>query len=136
MKHFLNWPGDFETPRFAATEFDRSLVALFDEIIVSGGGVHMDEDLALFGFSRNNRVIDFVRRGSRFWEVWPQENGEMKRLGPRFGLGEHACIVVRGIDDIRALAIRWLGGLAMEAVMGNITFWDRCKTRNPLERIT
>jgi hypothetical protein len=135
MKRFRNWPGDFLAPRVSDTEFGLALISLFDEMIAKGGKAYADDDWALFGFSQNYRMIDFVRRGSHFWEVWPQERGEMKRLGPFFGLAEHACIVVRGIEDIRTLATRWLDGAATEIVTENVTFWDRCDIRQPLERI-
>lgn len=137
MNRFRNWPEDFEgPPPVDDTPFGHALIGLFGEIVGIGGKVRLDDACMLFGFVRNNRAMDFVRRGSQFWEVWPQEGDEAKPLGPIFGKAKHACIVVRGVDDIRALAIRWLNGLPVETAIENVTFWDRCHTERPLDRPT
>jgi hypothetical protein len=93
MSHIRKWPADFDgPPPVDDTPFGHALIGLFGEILAVSGEVHLDDAGMLFGFARKNRAIEFVRRGSQFWEVWPQEGGQATPLGPVFGKAEHASM--------------------------------------------
>jgi hypothetical protein len=137
----LLWPNEFlgSTP---ATDFGASLVALFDQIIASGGSVRAVRDWALFSFSRDNHAIYFVRRGrlrgdsGTCWEVCLYHDGEEQKLGRLFGIRPHACVVISGFEDLRAVTDCWLDGLPLDSVAHCATFWDRSDTSRPLESLT
>jgi hypothetical protein len=138
MSEIPQWPDDFPDPA-PVTDFDVVLVAFFDQIIASGGAVHADRYWSLFGFSRDKRMIDFVRRGRLrrsagvCWEVWPNDDRKSLRLGALFGIRAYACVVISGIDDLLTVTERWLNGMTLDALLDGATFWDKMDTSNPLE---
>jgi len=144
MLHSLRWPDDFTDPT-PGTEFDSGLVDLFNELTALGVSVHADSNWSLFGFARDFRSIDYIRRGrtrvavcgatmnrETYWEVWPVSDGKDDRLGPYFGLDDCACIVVCGLTSIRTATIRWLAQKTVRETIGDIECWDRSDPSSPL----
>lgn len=144
MSRILRWPDEFADPT-PVTDFDAELVQLFNEQIAVGVIVHADSHWSLFGFERDSRKIDLVRRGRTrtgfsgarinreiYWEAWPVCGGTSARLGPLFGLNECACIVICGLAAIRDVTIRWLDRRTVRETMTGIECWDRSNTTSPL----
>ena len=138
MPEFRYWPDDFPVVE-PSTDFDVALVAFFDQMVAADVSVYVDGGWSLFGFSRDYRRIDFVRRGrlrrgsGQCWEVWPYDGDASLRLGSHFGVREHACIVVDGIAGIRASAECWIGGNDISDLIRCAEFWDRMDGSKPLE---
>ena len=137
MEVILQWPDDFADLK-PVTVFDQALVEFFHQVIERGGKVHADRHWSLFGFSRSTRMIEFVHRGQlhrveHCWEVWPYHNRVRQMLGPMFGIREHACVVICGIDDLRNVTNRWLEQMPLNSVQSGATFWDRMDASKPLE---
>ena len=134
------WPADFDDPQ-PVTDFDSELVTYFDALIASGGEVRAYRSWTSFTISRDSRMVDFtwrgrLRRGApRCWEVRPIDDGKCYRLGTLFGLDECACVVIAGIEDLRNITDRWLGGLPVESLLDGVTYWDKTDTTNPLESV-
>lgn len=85
-----------------------------------------------FGVSNGlSRQIDFMHRGRGragwpvCWEVLIYDSGTRIRLGPCFGLGESACIVVSGYDAVEQVANAWLGGSDLATLPATVDFYDR-----------
>jgi hypothetical protein len=138
MPELRYWPADFPVVD-PTTDFDVALVSFFDQMVAAGTSVYVDQMWSLFGFSRGERRIDFVRRGrlrrgaGQCWEVWPYDGVNSLRLGPIFNIREYACVVIHGICDIRIIVDRWLGGTTMAALIDGVDFWDRMDSSQPLE---
>jgi len=138
MSEFLLWPADFDDPN-PVTDFDAELATYFDAIIASGGVVRAIRSWTSFTIARDSRMVDFtcrgrLRRGApRCWEIRPIDDSNCYRLGTLFGIRDHACIVIAGIDDLRSITNRWLTGLPLEALLDGVTYWDKTDTTKPLE---
>ena len=104
--------------------------------------MYTDQTMALFGFSRESRRIDFIRRGrlhrgsGQCWEVWPYDGDDSFRLGSQFGIREHACVVVDGIAGVSAAAECWIAGNDMSDLARCADFWDKMDGSKPLEAQT
>jgi len=137
MREFRYWPDDFPVVQ-PSTDFDVALVAFFDQMVAANVTVYVDQTWSLFGFSQDNRRIEFVRRGrlrrgaGQCWEVWPFDGVNSLRLGPIFNIGEYACVVVDGIQNIRVVVERWLSGATLETLVDGVEFWDKMDASRPL----
>ncbi len=137
MTHILRWPDEFSdaTP---VTDFGDALTEFLDEMIELGSSVSATESWTSFAIWRGARMVDLIRRGKlgfnrqHCWEVRLFANGETVALGPIFELREHACVVIAGIDDLRAVTTPWLAGENVELVISQADFWDKMDTSHPL----
>lgn len=135
MPEIQYWPFQIGKP---STDFDSALVALFDQMVADGVTVYVEQSWSVFGFSRKSRRIEFVRRGrlrrggGQCWEVWPFDGANSLGLGPIFNLREFACVVVEGVQNIGAVAERWLGGATLETAINGVDCWDRMHPSKPL----
>lgn len=147
MSNLLRWPGDFADVK-AVTAFQIAVTAFFDQITAAGATVQVAHDETLLAFERRLRRVDFVLRGhSRklngqqfnnrepLWEVCPSDNGRMHRLGPLFGIGDTACVVITGISDIAAVTKRWLDGDTIADTVKGVSCWDRSEMSSPLNAV-
>lgn len=140
MTRLQQWPDDVPDSS-PAPDFDARMAVFMDQFIASDGTVHADDSWSLFGFSRGNRRVDFVRRGllrpgaGLAWEVWPHADGESLQLGPLFGIRPYACVVISGFDDLCAVTNCWLNGSPLESLLSVATFWDKMDTSTPLESV-
>jgi len=147
MPSTLSWPNEIADPR-PTNGFGDNFVPFLEEMRASGANVLAESGWSLFEFSRNDRSIHFVRRGrsqeldgvsranpDMYWEAIPVQKGVAHRLGPLFGIREHACVVVCGVPDIRLITIRWLNGDSIAATVRGISLWDRLAPSSPLQGI-
>jgi hypothetical protein len=134
MLYMLRWPDDFDDPR-PVTGFDESLeialVAFFDQMIASGATILANSTWMSFAISRGTRTVEFVRRGRHYWEVLLAD-GHGIRLGPIFGIGDSACVVVNGTAEARTVAEHWIDGSSIETLVKLVAFYDRM---NPTQRL-
>jgi len=144
MAEFLRWPDDVSDPPNEL--FGAQCSPFLTDMVQSGAEVHADPSWMSFGFSRGIRTVNFTRRGKSrsrspnapnytYWEVWLLESGEAHRLGPIFGIRDHACVVVCGFDHIQKITKRWLHEHSIKSVIKGLTFWDRMDAGKPLEPV-
>ena len=137
MPELRYWPDDFPVVQ-PSTDFDVALVAFFDQMVAANVTVYVDQYWSFFGFLLDNRRIEFVRRGrlrrgaGKCWEVLPIDGDNSLRLGPIFNIREYACVVVDGIQNIRLVVERWLGGATLETLADVVEFWDKMDASGPL----
>ena len=143
MSEFLYWPTDSADSK-PVTCFEPEFLAFFDEMSESGVVVQTD-CMCFFGFTWGSRCTEFIRRGhsslvdgrmlhsrDHYWQVLPIVDGVLQPLGPIFGLGDHDCVVISGLANIRSITTRWLAGTALVASMRGITFMDQSGGSSPL----
>ena len=137
IKH-LQWPDEFinKTPMVT---FGVEFISFLKEMNASGATITADETWTTFAIRRDNRIVDFTRRGRlgrgrpECWEVRPCENGHELQLGVVFGIRDYACVVTAGLEYIQTISKMWLSGSDIESLVRCVSFWDKMGTGNPLE---
>lgn len=101
---------------------EKELEPFFEEALTQGyhpfrNAIDGKMIMSGFGVSAGHREAFFINRGrdcrgSRglLWEVLLRDAERWIRLGPFFGLHDHACIVVSGIEAIRVVCFCYLAG--------------------------
>lgn len=122
------WPEPDECP------IEESLEPLIRDAFDRGYRPYRDGDfLGAFGVSNGKaRQIDFFHRGrgrpewrGPLLEVLLINADDCIRLGPYFGLGESACVVVNGCDAAMEVCRVWLSGDSVESVLASTDFMNR-----------
>ncbi|TWT34484.1 hypothetical protein [Blastopirellula retiformator] len=143
MSLLLQWPHDVD--RSSDIGADVELSELFDQATSAGAMVQLDPYASFFEIAQGGRKVELIRRGrgrrivpgqptsdrQRLWEVIVQDDLVYFRLGPLFGIGAYACVVI-GEADICEFAFRWLDGQPLSEAVGEIQFWDRSSHNAPL----
>ena len=138
MITFLKWPDEFDSPIPLSTFGDR-LTDVLTELVEFECEVIAEQHWSWFSVSREGRMIDLVCRGrlrhnrNSCWEVRLSCNDQPVPLGGFFGIREHACVVISGIDDLRTLTNLWLAGAEIHSLLRSVIFWDRMDSEQPLQ---
>lgn len=137
----VRWPVEF-IDSVPATNFGNSSNVLLKELVEFGCDVTADGDWTWFSISRDDRTIDFVRRGrlgynrDYCWEVRLSSEKQPVQLGMLFGIRECACVVITGMKDIRNVAKTWLDGNDISSLLRIATFWNKMDAKEPLQAPT
>lgn len=138
MVNILRWPDEF-TDATPIVDLGVEFGEFLQQMNTAGATVLAEECWSSFALRREERMVDFIRRGRlrhgfpQCWEVCLTHHGKGVPLGPEFGLRECACVVVSGLDAIRPVTEAWLDGSDIDAILHVATFWDRTNTIDPLE---
>lgn len=134
----LRWPNEFTNPTPFGVLLGDEFTQFLEQMLAAEVTVHADEIWALFSFNRHKRRVEFVRRGRlgygfpQCWEVLPVEDDAWIKLGPIFGIDEHACVVTAGFDNVRRFTEGWLEGHVLDSLLRDVTFWERANASSPL----
>jgi hypothetical protein len=123
---FAAWPFPLLKPEADWDEFDRDFLDFMWVAYDEGYQPRHKNYLEVEAASLAGRSVSLVFRGRRNgWEPFLSESGRSVRLGPFHGLplGESACLCVRPPFRAAAhLALQWLGGRALEALLTDVDF--------------
>lgn len=137
MPHYLQWPDQFANPT-PMEKLGPGFTKLLKTQLTAGTTITVGEYSSSFAFARGERMVHFIHRGklgyqgSECWEVLLTNRDEGVQLGSMFGIGDHACVVAAGIENIRAITELWLNGADIESVVDAVPLWGKINTREKL----
>jgi hypothetical protein len=125
-ERFEAWPFPVLKPEAEWDEFDRDFLDFMRVAYAEGYRPRHQHCTAVAADSPGDRSAFLVYRGRRNGcEPWLGERGRSVRLGPcyRLPLGDCACVCVRPpFRGAAHLALEWLRGRSLEALLGEFVF--------------
>jgi hypothetical protein len=125
-EEFVAWPFPIVKPEAEWDEFDRDFIDLMRTAYAEGYRPRHRWCSAVEAESSSGRSVFLIFRGrSNGWEPLLADRGRAMPLGAQYGLplGDCVCVCVR--PPFRAaghLALEWLRGRSLEAVLGDFLF--------------
>lgn len=114
----LTWPFPVSKPEKDWDDSDRELLSFLTSAFAEGFNPRLVNGYEPEAGSPELRQVTLVFRGSRNgWEPFLAESHMGHRLGPRLGHEECRTIVVRPFRAAAHLALEWLRGRALDAIL-------------------
>lgn len=122
--HHVFWPFAITKPEAEWTEFDGDYVGFMRSAYAEGFRPRKGPCDSVEAGDPEIREVCLVRRGVRNgWEPWLMDDGRSLRLGPCYGLDEHACVCIRPpFRSAAYFALEWLRGRPLEPLLADFEF--------------